>query len=348
MAGRTLQSSGRKYRRISPRNRQQATPVNHSKRFRLSDLNSEIKEKVFNLSYNHQKLLFDLNIKYNTNFNPNKEIRQEDLNTELVEQLCNCFKVSPNDLGLAQDKIVIEQNIEHDLYIFDVKPFFKLKRKAPLLFQLYKFFVSKTPFVVCGDNKENEVYDICYYDLEMRKDDESETKSDRKLFEKAFQTLKKDKEIVKELENYDEDILEKIKEYNPSNKHLKRIKETLLQWIELNFSPLYSYPYEYYNDEEFFKKINGSNEDEDYDDEDYDDDEIKDFTDYIFFCYNDNKIVRQNIVENFQSICENHSFTTPCWIIDRKEEQTLIREEIKRFDEFSEQYYSIIELLKKI
>lgn len=333
MAGRTLQSSGRKYRRISPRNRQQATPVNHSKRFRLSDLNSEVKERVINLSYKNQKLLFDLNVKYNTNFNPNKEIRQEDLNTELVEQLCNCFKVSPNHLGLAQDKIVIEQNIEHDLYIFDVKPFFKLKRKAPLLFELYKFFIAQTPFFVCGSNNYVEIYDISYPDLEMRKDD----------LEKAYQSLKKDKEIAKQLQNYDENILNKIKKYTPSNKNFKLIKETLLQWIELNFSPLYSYPYEYYNDEKFFKKINGSNEDDDYDD-----DEIKDFTDYIFFCYNENKIVRQNMLENFQSIYENHSFTTPCWIIDRKKEQTLVREDIKRFDAFSKEYYSIIELIKEI
>jgi hypothetical protein len=349
MASGIMQTSKRKHKRIFPRDRQSGTPYKDSKRLRLSDI--EVRTKVINLPYQYQKLFFDLNVKYNPDFNPNMQIALSDLSTELVNQFCECFKVSLYSLGLAQDKIVVEQDVIHDMYIFDVKPFFKLKRKAPLLFELYKYFVARTPFNVCGDNNDTEVYDSCEFCLEDRKDDTSETVAERRKFKTAYQSLEKDKQIAAEMKIYQKDILEKIKEYHPSNKSLQTIKEALLKWIEFDFTALYDYPYQYYSSDDYFNKIKASEEDYDLDSEgdyfDYDND-IKDFTNFIFFCYNENKIVKSMIHENFADIFNNVYITSPCWTIDLEYEQRQSRENIIQFDRFSVDYFDIIELLETL
>jgi hypothetical protein len=345
MASGIIQTSKRKYRRILSRDRQSGTPNQYPKRLRLSDI--EVKTKVINLPYQYQKLFFDLNVKYNPDFNPNMQIALNDLSTELVNQFCECFKVCPNSLGLAQDKIIIAQDVEHHLYIFNMKVFFKLKNKAPLLFELYKYFVARTPFAVCGDNNYNEIYDFCESDLEYRIDDLSETVKDRRDYKRAYESLKKDKGIIKQLKLYDEAILEKIKEYHPSNKSLQTIKEALLKWIEFDFTALYDYPYQYYSSNDYFNRINAS--EEDCEDNYFDnEDEIKDFTNFIFFCYNDNKIVIDMIKENFENIFNNHYLTTPCWTVDMEKERSQSRVNIEKFDQFAVEYFDIIEILETL
>ena len=315
-------------------------PIVTNKQFRLSDIDT--KTRFLNLPHCNQ-LLFELNKIHNSFFNEQKPILKDHLTDELLKGLGTFFNVTPLSFEIEEDFIIVNSSLSFDIYDFDVKPFFKLKYKAPILFNAFIYFIknSKISFL---DNCKNKFLDEdciqVFKDLIV----DSETKKEKKEYRNAIKSIEKSKItiafLLEEMQDDEGSIVKSLQNYKPKNKTYLLIKDAILKWLDYDFSFITQYPRQFYNEH--------INEEDEEDDDDYSDDlQVLEMYDRISFQYNSNTVVSDSINmerESFFNDCGE--VASPCWIIGKEKEiDTSTRDSVRDFNFFSEEYFNIIDLL---
>ncbi len=294
------------------------------------------------LPYEMNKLLFDLNVAHNSNFDITKEIQYKNLSTVLVGSLCERFDVKLNAPNIADTQIIIEENLKHDLYQFDINPFLKLKTTSPILFESFVFFIRNTPFSIIDEGNTELLNDFTIECLKEMASDKIPS-TEKKEYRKAIKEYTSNMSFLKGLKsNKDREVvLKELNDYKPKKEVFKLIKEVLLSWLVLDFSFCYAYPFQYYSDLKFKTHIDGEeDEEEPYENETYD------FFDYINFIYTKNETLHNEINSRFEDIYSNFQITNPCWLINLDEEQSHIQKSVRAFETFADEYFEISKLLK--
>lgn len=328
MGNRIVRPIGRKFSRKREFGHQPPR-ADISKRLRFSDIN--VKNKIAPVQKEINRLLFKLNVQYNQNFNPNKEICPTQLSDVLIVDLCDHFDIeNPLSLMCDDEKIIVDIALKHDLYHLDLKPFSKLKLRAPVLYHCFYAFVFKSEIGTFDDFEkaslyENSIFDdeefcIEFFDANTRK------------IEEAKKSILKNKKIIDDLKEQNlniQDCIEALKKYNSKNEKIQRIKNFVLKWCSYDFTFLNNYPVQHYS--------NFCSEEIYYD-----------YQNYICFIHNNNKIVNKMIETNFEDIYNNQIITSPCWLISEKENQHYIGKSIKEFEVFVEEYNQVLTILKTL
>lgn len=309
------------------------------RQFRLSDL--DVTNHFTDLP-NSNSLLFQLNEIYNPTFNPNKLIQSHLLSDELLKGLQSTFNTNPLHFGIADDYVLVAEELKYDVYQFELKPFFKLRYKAPILFDAFMYFVHSSKIEII-DNKNTKFFDEYVNEIFMDKaTDTSETLTERKSFLKAIESIKISEKIIKNSKSKKtkKTILKELANYKPHNKTYILLKECLLNWLELDFSFINNYPYDYYTKEE-------KNTYED--DEDDENDDSIDLSDVIVFAYNDNQHVTAEINEMRTLVFNNSKgISPPCWLITKEKAETNIKIQIEKFETFATEYLALTDLMNVI
>lgn len=323
-----------------------------SNRLRLSDIN--VKTRLKSISKDTNQLLFDMNSIYNKNFNPNQQILAKDLTNVLLNGITESFNLKNESVYIDSDCIVVKECLKHDMYQLPIKPFFKLKKRAPILFDAFVFFISNCTIPIIDSKSSDSVLlnDFTIEHLTCLLEDKI-SKEEKQHIKEGISSFMKTKKIS---DNFSvkmtkKKIIKQLKSYNPKKEIFIFLKETFLKWLDLDFSFINTYPFEYFDDEKFKKHIDKNFSDEDDESEYYLDDyetEFYDFNEFIFFQYNDNECINSEINDAFSNIYNNYQITTPCWFINKEQENSHIKKSIFEFENFSEEYFIIIELLKAL
>lgn len=310
--------------------------ISASKRFRLSDI--AVDNKVECLPFEMNKLLFNLNLKYNANFDITKQIKYSDLSNELIRELQNRFEIDLNRINISTENnhIVIDEHLKYDMYDFEIKPFLKLEKKAPALYEAFIFFMRSVPFVIL-DEAETLLLDNMTIEWLEILIDENSSKKEKNIYRKAIKEYKQNISFLKGLKsNYNKEEVKNILiQYKPKKQLYKEIKLALLNWLEIDFSFYNAYPYQYYSNLNYQQNIEEQGSFE----------ECYDFAEFIYFSYTSNETLLAEVKQRFEDIYNNNEITNPCWLINLEEEQSFVNKSIKEFENFTIQYINIIKQL---
>ena len=343
MAIKPIRNNSEKFpRQFKSRNLSRRICFSTNKKLRLSDIDTSNKIEV--LSKEKNSLLFDLNILYNKDFDFNEKIVPSKISDVLVNGLCNHFDIKYNSMNIFKDLIVVEERLQHDLYQLEIKSFFKLKKKAKPLFDVFCYFVQASPFMIIDINENTLLND---YTLDVMKELIKDKSTDnRKELKEAVKEYNRNKTFLKTFTTTltEEQAKQILSSYKPKNDVLKEVKSSLLNWIDTDFSFIFCYPFQFYSNQCFRNKIENidNEEDEDCDDDYYD------FSDFIYFKYSNNQNIESEITDRFNDIFNNYEITTPCWIINKEKEDSNINKSIKAFEFFVNDLLRINELLELI
>lgn len=322
-----------------------------TKQFRLSDIN--VCNRFQSLPQCNE-LLFELNVIHNPLFDPKKTIKAEFLTDELLKGLGKTFNVNPLHFEVLEDLIVVHHYLDYDIYEFDIKPFFKLQKKAPILFNAFLFF-AKHSNIAFLDTLNTQFLNENTLDILVDFANDAETKKEKQKHKIAIESVKQTKDdldfLLKSLPDDKYIFIRALQNYKPKNKIFIFLKEVLLEWIDLRFAFIVNYPAEHYTTHQP-KNEEDENNDDDYNDDDYNDDEdisLCEIADRLVFKYNANEVVAYFIDSERQDFFNNCGTTaTPCWLITKNAVELEKKENITRFSNFYDEFSTIIDLLETL
>lgn len=285
--------------------------------FRVSKLN--FKPKVAQLDTKSLKLLFALNQIHNQNFNPNQMLNSSEVSGALVNGLKTVIPFDNDDffINLKMQTAVISQSLEFDFYIMQLKPFFKLKYKAPILFEGFKTLVKHLGVPIAEQN------DTPYFDEEFLTCYDNYTQN--RGLKNAYKTVSKKLGLLDNALSK-KNSLNALKTYKPRNPLYIKIKTFLINYIGYNASTfLNNYPLNYFKKEKT---------------------EILELFNRCFFCYDtDSKLYNEIINSSVNSYYANYLLDQPCSIIDADSVENNTAD-ITYFEDFNISYIELAQELQ--